>query len=38
MNGEVVLSNTVEFKTKAELPAETEVEAMDRIARAFQYS
>jgi len=35
MNGEEVVNNTVEFKAKAEVPAETEVEAMDRIAERF---
>ena len=35
MNGEVVVNNTVEFKAKAEVPAETEQEAMDRIAMRF---
>ena len=35
MNGEQVISNTVEFKAKHEVPAETETEAMDRIALRF---
>ena len=35
MNGEEVLGNTIEFKAKAEVSTETEVEAMDRIALRF---
>jgi hypothetical protein len=35
MNGEEVISNTVEFKTKQEVSKETEDEAMNRIAERF---
>jgi len=35
MNGEQVSDNTIEFKAKAEVSTETEVEAMDRIALRF---
>jgi len=35
LNGETVADNTVEFKVKAEVSKETEVEAMDRIALRF---
>ena len=35
LNGEQMVNNTVEFKTKAEVSKETEVEAMDRIALRF---
>jgi hypothetical protein len=35
MNGEEVLGNTIEFKVKQEVSAETETEAMDRIALRF---
>ena len=35
MNGEEVLGNVIEFKVKQEVSAETETEAMDRIALRF---
>jgi hypothetical protein len=35
LNGEQVVSKAIEFKTKAEVPAETEEVAMDRIAERF---
>jgi hypothetical protein len=35
MNGEAVVGNTVEFKAKAEVSAETDQQAMDRIAGRF---
>jgi hypothetical protein len=35
MNGEAVISNTVEFKAKHQVPSETEEEAMNRIAERF---
>jgi len=35
MNGEPVSVNTIEFKAKAEVPTETEEEAMNRIAERF---
>ena len=35
MNGEQMISNTVEFKVRHEVPAETEEEAMNRIAERF---
>ena len=38
MNGEQVSDNTVEFKVKAEVSMETEIEAMDRIALPVSYT
>ena len=35
MNGEPVTVNTIEFKAKAEVPSETEEQAMNRIAERF---
>lgn len=35
MNGELMVENIVEFKAKQEVSAETETEAMDRIAERF---
>jgi len=35
MNGEPVSVNTIEFKAKAEVPSETEEQAMNRIAERF---